>query len=188
MPRLATILGAVLLALVGIAAGHPVRPSVTARAHSSPVHRSVGLGRDTVREDDRLERRDFTWANSETPQNLCGDSTFATSEEDQGPLVSHCKTFLDYVKDRDGFWLVTRFSSPDSWEEFARVESCVVAVRHTDRVTGTIPIGNQDVSDIIKSVISQFGEGVERLPSVRGRMGCDRDPSFAGVEWKVYKA
>lgn len=53
--------------------------------------------------------------------------------------MSHCKTFLDYVKDRDGFWLVTTFSSPDSWEEFARVESCVVAVRHTDRATGTIP-------------------------------------------------
>lgn len=53
--------------------------------------------------------------------------------------MNHCKTFLDYVKDRDGFWLVTTFSSPDSWEEFARVESCVIAVRHTDRATGTVP-------------------------------------------------
>lgn len=58
MSRLAIILGALLLALVGFAAGHPVGPPVTARAHSSPVHRSVGLGRDTVREDDRMERRD----------------------------------------------------------------------------------------------------------------------------------
>ena len=80
-----------------------------------------------------------TWTNSESPQNLCGDSVFATSEDDKGPSVADCRTFLDYVKDRDGFWVVTAFGSADSWEEFARVESCVVAVRHTDSSTGTIP-------------------------------------------------
>lgn len=80
-----------------------------------------------------------TWTNSNAPQNLCGDSSFEASGDGEGPSVADCKTFLDYVKDRDGFWLVTAFSSPDSWEEFARVESCVVAVRHTDSTTGTIP-------------------------------------------------
>lgn len=176
MSRLAIILGALLLALVGFAAGHPVGPPVTARAHSSPVHRSVGLGRDTVREDDRMERRDcklsflsshypasrpfpltlintlerkyeekltspvtVTWTNAKSSQNLCGDSSFETSEEDEGPSVNDCRTFLDYVRDRNGLWLVTAFASPDSWEEFARVESCVVAVRHTDLSTRTIP-------------------------------------------------
>lgn len=89
-------------------------------------------------------RRTVTWTNSKSPQNLCGDSTFATGEddngEDEGPAVAHCRTFLDYVKDRDGFWLVTAFGSAGSWEEFARVESCVLAVRHTDSsATGTIP-------------------------------------------------
>lgn len=58
MSRLATILATVLVALVGLAAGLPVNPNLAARTSSSLVHRSVGLGRDTVREDDRLERRD----------------------------------------------------------------------------------------------------------------------------------
>lgn len=80
-----------------------------------------------------------SWMNSKSPQNLCGDSSFATSEDDEGPSVTDCRTFLDYVKDRDGLWLVTASSSADSWEEFARVESCIVAVRHTDSSTGTIP-------------------------------------------------
>lgn len=179
MSRLATILATVLVALVGLAAGLPVNPNLAARTSSSLVHRSVGLGRDTVREDDRLERRDcklspppqkkslpsrdqrhshgvnapekyeekeahgtrrtVTWTNSKSPQNLCGDSTFATSEDDEGPSVAHCRTFLDWVTDRDGFWLVTAFGSAGSWEEFARVESCVLAVRHTDSSSGTIP-------------------------------------------------
>ena len=80
-----------------------------------------------------------TWTNSKSPQNLCGDSSFVTSEDGKGPSVADCKTFLDYVKDRQGFWLVTAFGSPDSWKEFARVESCVIAVRHTNSATGTIP-------------------------------------------------
>lgn len=80
-----------------------------------------------------------TWTNAKSSQNLCGDSSFETSEEDEGPSVNDCRTFLDYVRDRDGLWLVTAFESPDSWEEFARVESCVVAVRHTDLSTRTIP-------------------------------------------------
>ncbi|KAI7787822.1 hypothetical protein LA080_014195 [Diaporthe eres] len=187
MSRLTTILATVLLALAGLVTGLPASPNLAERTTFSLVYRSVGLGRDTVREDDRLERRDFTWTNSKSPQNLCGDSTFATSEDDEGPSVEHCRTFLDWVKDRDGFWLVTAFGSADSWEEFARVESCVVAVRHTDSATGTIPIGNQDVSDIMNSVISQYGDGVDKLPSVQGKMDCKRDPSSAGVEWKVYK-
>lgn len=58
MSRLATILATVLVALAGLAAGLPVNPNLAARTSSSLVHRSVGLGRDTVREDDRLERRD----------------------------------------------------------------------------------------------------------------------------------
>jgi hypothetical protein len=77
--------------------------------------------------------------NAKSPQGLCGDSSFETSEDDEGPLVNHCRTFLDYVKDRDGLWFVTAFGSADTWEEFARVESCVLAVRHADSSTGTIP-------------------------------------------------
>lgn len=58
MSRLTTILATILLALAGLAASLPASPNLAARASSSLVHRSVGLGRDTVREDDRLERRD----------------------------------------------------------------------------------------------------------------------------------
>ncbi|KAL1857670.1 hypothetical protein Daus18300_010190 [Diaporthe australafricana] len=187
MSRLVAFLAAVLLALAGVAAGLPAGSHVASHTVlHHPVRRSVGLGRDTLREDDRMERRDFTWGNSKSPQNLCGDSSFATNEDDEGPSVSDCKTFLDYVQDRDGFWLVTGFGSANSWQEFARVDSCVVAMRHTDSATGTIPIGNQDVSDIIHSVMSQYGDG-DNLPSVQGKMDCKRDPSSAGVEWKVYK-
>jgi hypothetical protein len=77
--------------------------------------------------------------NSKSPENLCGPSSFETGEEDEGPSVNDCRTFLDWVKDRDGLWLITAFSSAESWEEFARVESCVVAVRHVDSSSGTIP-------------------------------------------------
>lgn len=58
MSRPATILATVLLALAGLALGLPAGPNLAARTTPSLVHRSVGLGRDTVREDDRLERRD----------------------------------------------------------------------------------------------------------------------------------
>lgn len=58
MSRLVTILAAVLLTLAGVAVGLPTGSHIAARASSSLVHRSVGLGRDTIREDDRLERRD----------------------------------------------------------------------------------------------------------------------------------
>lgn len=58
MSRLTTILATVLLAIAGLAAGLPANPNLAARTTFSLVHRSVGLGRDTVREDDRLERRD----------------------------------------------------------------------------------------------------------------------------------
>lgn len=58
MSRPTTILATILLALTGLAAGLPANPELAARNTFSLVHRSVGLGRDTVREDDRLERRD----------------------------------------------------------------------------------------------------------------------------------
>ncbi|KAJ0108590.1 glycoside hydrolase family 18 protein [Diaporthe amygdali] len=188
MSRFSTFLAAIVLALTSLAAGLPAGSMLASHTASHIVHRSIGLGRDTLREDDRMERRDFTWTNSKSPQNLCGDSSFTTSDDDAGPSVSDCQTFLDWVSDREGFWLVTGFSSGgDSWEEFARVESCAIAVRHADSATGTIPIGNQDVSDIMKSVISQYG-GAAKLPSVHGTMDCKRDPSSASVEWKVYKS
>ncbi|KAI3399047.1 hypothetical protein diail_7847 [Diaporthe ilicicola] len=187
MSPLANFLAVILLTLASLAAGLPAGSKLASHSSFHLVRRSVGLGRDTLREDDRLGRRDFRWTNSKSPQNLCGDSSFATSEDDEGPSVSDCQTFVDYVKDRDGFWLVTGFGSANSWQEFARVDSCVVAVRHTDSGTGTIPIGNEDVSDIMKSVISQHGSSGDTLPSVQGNMDCKRDPSSAGVEWKVYK-
>lgn len=68
MSRLATILATVLLALAGLALGLPASPNLAARTTPSPVHRSVGLGRDTVREDDRLERRDCKLPSTLSPQ------------------------------------------------------------------------------------------------------------------------
>lgn len=62
MSRLTTILATIFLVLAGLAAGLPAGlpagPNLAERTTFSLVHRSVGLGRDTVREDDRLERRD----------------------------------------------------------------------------------------------------------------------------------
>lgn len=173
MSRFSTFLAAILLALISLAAGLPAGSMLASHTASHIVHRSIGLGRDTLREDDRMERRDckhflpvhlsripapslslnsrkykkkltpratVTWTNSKSPQNLCGDSSFTTSDDDADPSVSDCQTFLDWVSDREGFWLVTGFSSGgDSWEEFARVESCAIAVRHADSATGTIP-------------------------------------------------
>lgn len=101
---------------------------------------------DYIRPDDRLSRRDFTWttARGET-QNLCGDSTFVAVDSNSNsssddPLMEDCVMFVNYAGSRDGFWLVTDFGDDGAdWVEFVRLQSCRMAVRHSDGGNGTIP-------------------------------------------------
>lgn len=53
------LLGAVLLCLLSLAAvGTPIASESVSGAVWQPISRSTGFGRDTLRDDDRLERRD----------------------------------------------------------------------------------------------------------------------------------
>lgn len=48
-------------------------------------------------------------------------------------------------------------------------------------------IGNQDVNDLMKSVIDTFGGG-DTLPAVQGNMTCSKKyAGTAAVEWKIYE-
>lgn len=48
-------------------------------------------------------------------------------------------------------------------------------------------IGNQDVNDLMNSVIDKFGDG-DTLPTVQGKMTCSKEHAgTAGVEWKIYE-
>lgn len=63
MARFTVFLGAVLLGLAGIAVGVPsgslsASGAIARPTSPKPLFRSFGLGRDNVRIDDRLERRD----------------------------------------------------------------------------------------------------------------------------------
>lgn len=106
--------------------------------------------------------------------------------DDSGPLLSACKVFAKY--NTDGYWLVTGFDSHGShWKRFASVQSCVVAIRRTDGKTDQVPIGNQDVNDLMNSVIHKFGDG-DTLPTVQGKMTCHKEHAgTAAVEWKIYE-
>ncbi|KUI59357.1 hypothetical protein VP1G_06604 [Cytospora mali] len=179
------VLGAVLLGLASLAVGLPPTSMSAPGAISQPIFRSMGMGRDTVRDDDRLERRDFIWTYTrDHDQNLCGNSNFV-KVDDSGPLLSACKTFTRY--NTDGYWLVSGFQrDSSSWMRFASVQSCVIAIRRTDGQTDQVPIGNQDVNDLMDSVIAQFSNG-DNLPTVQGNMTCSKEHAgTAAVEWKIY--
>lgn len=48
-------------------------------------------------------------------------------------------------------------------------------------------IGNQDVNDLMNSVISKFGGG-DTLPTVQGNMTCSKEyAGTAEVEWKIFE-
>ncbi|KAK7742048.1 hypothetical protein SLS53_004634 [Cytospora paraplurivora] len=181
------VLGAVLLCLLSLAAvGTPTAPTSLSGAVWQPIFRSTGFGRDTLRDDDRLERRDFIWTYTrDQVQNLCGDSSFV-KVNDYGPPLSACQTFARY--NTDGYWFVTGFSDDGlSWKRFASVQSCVIAIRRTDGQTGLVPIGNQDVNDLMISVLLHSGDG-HTLPTVQGNMTCSKeDAGTAEVEWKIYE-
>lgn len=47
-------------------------------------------------------------------------------------------------------------------------------------------IGNQDVNDLMNSVLLRFGGG-DTLPTVQGNMTCSKENAgTAKVEWKIY--
>lgn len=50
-------------------------------------------------------------------------------------------------------------------------------------------IGNQDVNDLMKSVIDKFGGGGgDTLPTVQGNMTCSKEyAGTAAVEWKIFE-
>lgn len=121
---------------------------------------------DYPRLDDSLRRRDFIWRNAHHgPQKWCGSSSRIFSSpnvyheeasssnryyddggdggndgRDPGPSAWDCQTFVRSSLAKNGTWFVENFGSRgDEWVEFARVQSCKVAVRHSDGGRGTIP-------------------------------------------------
>ncbi|PSS00977.1 hypothetical protein BD289DRAFT_285495 [Coniella lustricola] len=158
------------------------------------------------------DRRDFVWTDTEPHlQNLCGDSTFtesadstssnaetADNENEKGAdtqvanadviRIEDCRAFVNTMKARNGYWLVTGFSGEGAmttWEEFATLASCKMGVRRRDDGTHIVPIGNQDVADILNSVMEKHGEGVA-LPPYQGNMTCHKGSTVANVEWRIY--
>lgn len=126
--------------------------SSTALPTSSNIIKSTAFlpDDDYIRPDDRLHRRDFTWRTTHrAPSNLCGNSTFKSTYHAmgfvlnypiEGPSVWDCQTFVNSSKAMNGTWLVNDFGSKgENWVEFSRVQSCKVAVRHSDGGNGTIP-------------------------------------------------
>lgn len=92
-----------------------------------------------------LERRNFVWTEThDSPQNLCGDSTFAavssSGDDGGGAAAADCRELVFYAASRPGFWLVTNFGAGGlSWVEFDVLGACKMAVRHADGGGGTIP-------------------------------------------------
>lgn len=142
----------------------PPTPSTTVPlpvvVNLTTLPRGQGDDDDYVRPDDRLRRRDFVWKTTQkAPQNLCGPSTFSNdvdrvdgsssngNSNDQvvGPSVEDCTMFVHYATTIDGFWLVNNFGGGgggggnNNWIEFSRLQTCKVAVRHSDGGHGTIP-------------------------------------------------
>lgn len=92
-----------------------------------------------------LQRRNFVWTEVlDSPQDLCGDSTFAGTASPGdgvgGPTAADCRELVGYAAARPGFWLITGFGEGGlSWVEFDVLGACKMAVRHADGGGGTIP-------------------------------------------------
>ncbi|KAF3769604.1 hypothetical protein M406DRAFT_66089 [Cryphonectria parasitica EP155] len=174
---------------------YPSYDRIFTYSNTSHPDLTASSGQDPTCLDDILSRRDFVWTDTTNQaQSLCGNSTIAVVDSDIGdsdsygdrPGIEDCQQFVYYAKTRNGYWLVTGFSAEDqSWVQFSTLATCKIGVRRTDGETGTVPIGNQDVIDLLNSVMSLYGEG-GTLPPTQGNMSCSRGTTKASVEWHIY--
>ncbi|KAJ4396839.1 hypothetical protein N0V93_001061 [Gnomoniopsis smithogilvyi] len=121
-----------------------------------------------------------------TPQDLCGNSTFEAVDH-EGPLQYDCEYLMNITEHNpDGFWMAGDFGRDGTaWAEFTRLRSCGIRVRRTDGQGGDVPFGDQDVVDLMNSVLTEFSVG-DRLPTVQGQMTCSKYTSRAAVEWQIF--
>ncbi|TQV98247.1 glycosyl hydrolases family 18 [Cordyceps javanica] len=149
-----------------------------------PVCNQVLARRSWANADDTESARgkDFFPCNTDNGKDYCGASTFENQGSDASPLVEDCLTIIRNIEGTDGSWNISPLKKQ---RELVKYGSCRFGVTGTN-IKGNVSfnVGAQDIVDIIKDAIKQFG-GTGRV-GAKGNMQCDGNIKKQDVEWGLY--
>lgn len=116
--------------------------------------------------------------------NKCGISTFVDETSSASPLISDCLGIVKNIQGTQGEWEVE--NAVESQHQIVQFGGCKFGVQGRSK-NGNIDfhVGAQDIVDVIKSAISQFG-GSGTVVGAKGVMSCKGDVSTVPVEWGLY--
>ncbi len=121
-------------------------------------------------------------SNTDNGKDYCGASTFENKGSDASPLVKDCLQIVKNIEGTDGEWNISPLKKQ---RELVKFGSCHFGVTGTN-IKGNVSfnVGAQDIVDIIKDAIKQFGSG-DRI-GAKGSMQCGGNIKKQDVDWGLY--
>ncbi|KAK1762199.1 putative necrosis-inducing factor-domain-containing protein [Phialemonium atrogriseum] len=132
----------------------------------------------------------FVMSKWDKKYGMCGATTWDPKTGTRSPLISDCVAVAAHVADSaTGYYAVRGFGDDaGTFQGLLYSGSCYFGIRPKTAADAGITyawyIGTQDIQDLIRDSISQFGK--KGRVSVEGDMSCKNDESVMDVHWGIY--